>query len=168
MQIAKQGFVEAPIYSHDFSFLPSFQALGQSQSSSSGKHHTHTLRPGTYTFPFSLDVPSDLPATLRTYFSGFPLSPAEIGYRLKATVSRPGMTTHSWKAKKDIRLTHGLPPDSPEFSASLDVENTWPSKLSYAFTIPHKVRLARPTRFPSMLTAQRLETRPTLSAAAYR
>lgn len=121
---------EHPLFFHDFSFLnPSSSSVPHSSGKGS---HSHTLAAGRHVFPFSLHVPGSLPASLRTYTGS-----CVTEYKLKAVASRPGFAA-DWKIRKQIRVTRGLGVDSAEYLQTLEIENTWPRKLAYAFTIPHK------------------------------
>jgi hypothetical protein len=80
------------------------------------RDHAHTLNAGMHSFPFRLTLPSDLPATLRT-FSGA----AAINYKLKATVLRAGFGSVNWTAKKIIHIARGLQPDAIEFNSTVDL-----------------------------------------------
>ncbi|KAM0749136.1 hypothetical protein T439DRAFT_358253 [Meredithblackwellia eburnea MCA 4105] len=134
-----------PIFFHDFNFLHPSPSSTSSPSdhpslgSSSTKHHAQTLKPGRHLFPFSLHVPGSLPASLRTY-SGT----CVIEYRLKALVVRPGFG-HDWKSKKVVKISRGFGVDAVEYNQTLEIENTWPGKVMYAFTIPHKAYAAGET-----------------------
>jgi hypothetical protein len=141
---------EVPLFFHDFSFLPRF---------SDNHARTHTLNAGQHTFPFSLNLPSELPATIRTYSGS-----GQVSYQLKAIVTRPGFVVSNWVLKKPVPVHRGLLPDSEEYTATLEIgrffsssfacllarnsltisfpDNTWPGKIAYAFTVPYKVRLA--------------------------
>lgn len=124
----KSHTTTVPIFFHNFSFLPEHAA---------SKTHVHTLNAGVHDFPFSLALPNDLPGTLRTY-----LSSAVIDYRLKATVIRGSIVASTWTAKKAVQVLRGLGPDAAEFNSILEIENTWPNKIMYSFTLPHKAHVA--------------------------
>ena len=130
-------------YRHGIMFLPSFD---------DNMVHSHTLKAGVHSFPFTFPIPVTLPSSLRTSTAS-----GLVEYRLKATAIRPGFTSHNWTAKRPIYIHHGLRPDAVEYSSSLDIgrplkspsscnalikgyiaENDWPGKVSYAFTIPYK------------------------------
>ncbi|ORY89683.1 hypothetical protein BCR35DRAFT_300097 [Leucosporidium creatinivorum] len=126
-----------PLFFHDFSFL--------NPSSSSTPHPAskntpvHTLKAGRHLFPFSLHIPGSLPASLRTY-SGT----CVIEYKLKAIATRPGFSA-DWRTKKLVRISRGFGVDAVEYNQTLEIENTWPGKVMYAFTIPHKAYAAGET-----------------------
>lgn len=80
-----------------------------------------------------------MPASLRTY-SGSCVTE----YKLKAIAARPGFAA-DWKAKRLVRVARGFGPDAVEFNQTLEIENTWPNKVMYSFTIPHKAYAAGDT-----------------------
>ncbi|KAM0789574.1 hypothetical protein ACM66B_000383 [Microbotryomycetes sp. NB124-2] len=127
-----------PLFFHDFTFLNPPTAQPHA-SSSKANAHSHTLKAGRHLFPFSLHVPGTLPASLRTY-SGT----CTIEYKLKALASRPGLAS-DWRAKKVVRIMRGFGVDAVEYNQTLEIENTWPGKVMYAFTIPHKAYAAGDT-----------------------
>ncbi|KAG0140047.1 hypothetical protein CROQUDRAFT_665698 [Cronartium quercuum f. sp. fusiforme G11] len=112
-----------PLFFHQLSFLPEC----------SDASHTHTLQAGFHRFPFSVSLPADLPASLRTY-SGSGL----IYYKLKAVASRAGFLTSKWEAKKILRVARSFPAEAVEWNQTLEIENTWPGKVSYEISLPHK------------------------------
>ncbi|BGP32942.1 hypothetical protein JCM10296v2_004728 [Rhodotorula toruloides] len=128
-----------PLFFHDFNFLNPSSHTSR-EDAKKEQHHVHTLKAGRHVFPFSLTVPGSLPASLRTY-SGTGI----IEYKLKAIAQRPGFTAADWKARKVVRLSRSFPADAVEFNQTLEIENTWPGKVMYSFTIPHKAYAAGDT-----------------------
>ncbi|BGO92265.1 hypothetical protein NBRC10512_001189 [Rhodotorula toruloides] len=128
-----------PLFFHDFNFLNPSSHTSR-EDAKKEQHHVHTLKAGRHVFPFSLTVPGSLPASLRTY-SGTGI----IEYKLKALAQRPGFTAADWKARKIVRLSRSFPADAVEFNQTLEIENTWPGKVMYSFTIPHKAYAAGDT-----------------------
>ncbi|KAH9810265.1 hypothetical protein DFH28DRAFT_986596 [Melampsora americana] len=125
-----------PIFFHQFSFLPLNIPLDSSPpSSSTNPTQTYTtLQAGLHRFPFSINLPSDLPASLRTY-SGSGL----IYYKLKAIATRAGFLTNSkWETKQILRVARSFPVEAVEWNQTLEIENTWPGKVSYEISLPHK------------------------------
>jgi hypothetical protein len=98
---------EIPLFFHDFSFLPRFN---------DSHPRTHTFNAGSHSFPFSLHLPANLPATLRTYTGS-----GNIAYQLKCIVARPGFTATNWVLKKPVPIRRGLKPDSEEYIATLEI-----------------------------------------------
>lgn len=113
-----------PVMSHDWSFLEG------------DKRHTHTLKAGHHSFPFSLMLDGNLPSTLHTYTSD-----AVIGYKLRADVVRSGFASN-FHDTKPFTLTRTYTPEALEFNQTLEIENTWPGKVMYALTIPFKAYAA--------------------------
>ncbi|KAH8928638.1 hypothetical protein BT69DRAFT_1329402 [Atractiella rhizophila] len=115
---------QLPLFFHDFQFL---------SSPGSAEHHSHTLNAGRHAWPFSLVLPSTLPASLKT-FSGA----CAIEYKLKALAVRKGHFERDFKAKKEVKVSRMLSEEAMEFNQTLEIENTWPGKVMYSITIPHK------------------------------
>ncbi|GAA5912670.1 hypothetical protein JCM8208_007723 [Rhodotorula glutinis] len=128
-----------PLFFHDFNFLNPSSHTSR-EDSKKEHHHVHTLKAGRHVFPFSLTVPGSLPASLRTY-SGTGI----IEYKLKAVAQRPGFTAADWKARKVVRISRSFGADAVEFNQTLEIENTWPGKVMYSFTLPHKAYAAGDT-----------------------
>lgn len=113
-----------PILSHDWSLLQG------------SKNHYHTLKAGRHTFPFSYTFEGNLPSTLRTY-----LNDAAIGYKLRATAVRSTFSTN-FHASKNVTLVRGYTHEALEYTQTLEIENTWPGKVMYCLTLPHKAYAA--------------------------
>lgn len=104
------------------------------------KMHNHTLKAGRHSFPFQLHVGGCLPCSVSTpVFGG-----ANISYKLRAVVHRPGLT-HNLHALLPITIIHSFTPDSLEYQQSSEIENTWPGKLMYSVLLPHKAWAAGDT-----------------------
>ncbi|BGP17069.1 hypothetical protein JCM10213_000293 [Rhodosporidiobolus nylandii] len=128
-----------PLFFHDFNFLNPSSHTNR-EDARREHHHVHTLKAGRHVFPFSLTVPGSLPASLRTY-SGTGV----IEYKLKAIAQRPGFAATDWKAKKMVRIARSFGADAVEYNQTLEIENTWPGKVMYSFTLPHKAYAAGDT-----------------------
>ncbi|GAA5831217.1 hypothetical protein JCM5353_007384 [Sporobolomyces roseus] len=128
-----------PLFFHDFNFLNPSSHTAPHQSKKE-HHQVHTLKPGRHVFPFSLHVPGSLPASLRTYSGS-----GVIEYKLKARAERPGITAADWKARRVVRIARGFGVDAVEYNQTLEIENTWPGKVMYSFTLPHKAFAAGDT-----------------------
>ncbi|KAL8292022.1 hypothetical protein RQP46_001488 [Phenoliferia psychrophenolica] len=126
-----------PLFFHDFNFLN--PTAGVPAGSKAAHAHVHTLKAGRHVFPFSLHIPGHLPASLRTY-SGT----CVVEYKLKAHAVRSGFGA-DWKARKIVKIARGFGVDAVEYNQTLEIENTWPGKVMYAFTIPHKAYAAGDT-----------------------
>lgn len=57
---------------------------------------------------------------------------ATIQYRLRATATRPGFA-HKLQAAIPVFLRRTLRPDALEYQQTLQIENSWPGKLSSSF-----------------------------------
>lgn len=113
-----------PILNHDWSFLQG------------DKKHTHTLKAGFHSFPFSLMLHGNLPSTIRTFKDD-----ASIAYKLHATVVRSGFASN-FHSVKHFTLQRTFTSDALEFNQTLEIENTWPGKVMYALTLPFKAYAA--------------------------
>lgn len=117
------------------------QSHGNFSSSSSKPYHahsthsSHTLNAGVHRFPFSITIPGSLPASLKV--GG--LNTSTISYQVKATVQKSGVFGGKKSAKRPVLLVRGLSPDAAEYVQTLEIDNTWPNKIMYNFTLPQKV-----------------------------
>ncbi|KAL0093784.1 hypothetical protein F4703DRAFT_1730630 [Phycomyces blakesleeanus] len=93
----------------------------------------HTLMPGEYSYPFSFDLPSNLPSSFRGK-RGY------IRYRLQAAIYRP-MFANNISAVKEVCLRRCLMDDLVPFADTLETVhgkiNT--HKLNYSATAPNMV-----------------------------
>ncbi|WWD17949.1 hypothetical protein CI109_102394 [Kwoniella shandongensis] len=112
------------VTSHDWSFLQG------------DRGHSHTLKAGYHSFPFSFMLDGNLPSSLKTYAGD-----ATISYKLRAVVVRSGFASN-FSAQKDFTLIRMFTPEALEFNQTLEIENTWPGKVMYALTLPFKAYAA--------------------------
>ncbi|KAA1089632.1 hypothetical protein PGT21_025515 [Puccinia graminis f. sp. tritici] len=130
----KRYHQETPVFTNHSEFLPLC----------SDSSHTHTLQSGLHQFHFCLKLPPGLPASLRTS-SGSGL----IYYKLKAVAARPNafLLKHPsrFETKKFLRVSRSFPAEALEWSQTLDIENTWPGKISYEISLPRKAFVAGET-----------------------
>lgn len=113
-----------PIITHDWSFLQG------------DRHHAHTLKAGRHAFPFSFTFPGSLPSSLRTY-----LNDATIQYKLKAVAVRSTFSTN-FHASQNLSVVRAFTSEALEYNQTLEIENTWPGKVMYCLTLPHKAYAA--------------------------
>lgn len=113
-----------PILTHDWSFLQG------------DRHHAHTLKAGRHAFPFSFTFPGSLPSSLRTY-----LNDATIQYKLKAVAVRSTFSTN-FHASQNLSVVRAFTSEALEYNQTLEIENTWPGKVMYCLTLPHKAYAA--------------------------
>lgn len=116
------------ICNHDWSFLQG------------DKKHSHTLKAGRHLFPFRLDITGSFPSSLSTSALGG----ASVAYKLRAIAVRPGFS-HNLQAKAPVFILRSLTREALEYQQTLDIESTWPEKLMYAITLPHKAWAAGDT-----------------------
>jgi hypothetical protein len=121
---AKNHHYNHPIITHEWSFLP-----GE-------KSHYHTMKAGQHVFPFNFTFPGNLPSSIRTY-----LNDADITYKLKATAHRSAFQ-HNFHAAKNVTVLRGFTNEALEYNQTLEIENTWPGKVMYCLTLPHKAYAA--------------------------
>ena len=102
-------------------------------------HGKHTFNAGLHQFPFSFHIPGSLPASIKVGTGSCLLS-----YQLKAVALKSGFGVFGgkWSVKKTITIVRGLVPDSSEYNQTLEIENTWPGKVMYSLTLPHKAYCA--------------------------
>ena len=67
-----------------------------------------------------------------------------MAYKLHAIATRPGFS-HNIQAVVPVFILRSLTRDALEYQQTLDIENTWPEKLMYAITLPHKAWAAGDT-----------------------
>ena len=112
------------VISHDWSFLEG------------DKRHTHTLKAGHHSFPFSLVLDDTLPSTISTYNGD-----AVVSYKLRANVVRSGFASNLHHSTT-FTLARSYTPEALEFNQTLEIENTWPGKVMYCLTLPFKAYAA--------------------------
>jgi hypothetical protein len=96
---------------------------------------SHALKAGIHSFPFSMTIEPDttLPSSIRTWNNE-----AHVAYKLRATAVRTGAFSHNFVATKPVVLLRTFTAEALEFTQTLEIENTWPMKVSYSLTLPHK------------------------------
>lgn len=96
-------------------------------------HHAHTFNAGHHSFPFALTVPGALPASMKV--NG---ATSLVTYQLKVTVIKAGVFGTKWSTKRTVNIIRGLLPEAAEYNQTMEIENTWPGKVMYNITLPHK------------------------------
>ncbi|EJD52800.1 hypothetical protein AURDEDRAFT_111349 [Auricularia subglabra TFB-10046 SS5] len=114
------------VYTHEQSFMPM-----------ADKKQSHTFKAGRHAFPFEVDLEPYLPSSLC-------VSRAHITYKLRATAVRPSLVPN-FTCTVPIDVVRSFGPNSLEYQQTLEVENTWPGKLMYSLTLPHKAWAAGDT-----------------------
>ncbi|KAF8342295.1 uncharacterized protein EI90DRAFT_2988811 [Cantharellus anzutake] len=105
------------IYTHSWTFM----------------EHKHTIREGRQVFPFQHLVPASLPASM-----SIPRAGVDVSYALRATAVRSSSFHSNWTAVRPVYLMRMFDPEAIEFGQVMEVENTWPGKITYSLLIPHK------------------------------
>ena len=80
--------------------------------------------PGTYTYPISLAIPSDLPPSLACDFG-------RVSYDLNATVHRAGAFSPKLSSSVDVQIVSCLAPEATNDLDNIIVQRSWEDKLSY-------------------------------------
>ncbi|WVN90294.1 uncharacterized protein L203_105530 [Cryptococcus depauperatus CBS 7841] len=121
---SKHRHFSHPIISHDWSFLQG------------ARGHSHTLKAGHHSFPFSFMLDGNLPSSLHSYTGD-----AVITYKLRAQVVRSGFSSN-FSSIREFSILRMFTPEALEFNQTLEIENTWPGKIMYSFTLPYKAYAA--------------------------
>lgn len=120
------------IINHEWNFLSQPVATSGAKKPT---HHTHTLKAGIHAFPFSMMIESDttFPSSLRTWNNE-----AHVSYKLRAVAIRSGAFSSNFQATKTVNLLRTYTSEALEFTQTLEIENSWPLKVAYSLTLPHK------------------------------
>ncbi|ORX47686.1 hypothetical protein DM01DRAFT_1326747 [Hesseltinella vesiculosa] len=120
---------EKPLVKESWQFIP-VPAMIQSVGSALHKK-SYTLAAGEHVFDFELSLPGDLPQTLEA-------EDAQISYRFKAVVERPAFV-HNLVKKLPIKVVRSMLPSEFDLYQSLEISNTWESKMQYDITMSSKM-----------------------------
>ncbi|TFY51059.1 hypothetical protein EVG20_g11187, partial [Dentipellis fragilis] len=86
------------------------------------------FKKGTYTFPISFAIPSNVPPTLTCDYGS-------VTWRLKAYVHRPGTFTTKLTAVRDVILVASPSEDDTEDTENIVVERLWDDQLQYRLAV---------------------------------
>ncbi|KAI0061210.1 hypothetical protein BV25DRAFT_807582 [Artomyces pyxidatus] len=86
------------------------------------------FKKGTYTFPISFSIPSNMPPTLQCEYGS-------VSWRLKASVHRPGAFTTKLMASRDVILVASPSEDDTEDTENIVVERFWDDQMQYLLSI---------------------------------
>ncbi|KAA1470394.1 hypothetical protein DENSPDRAFT_923149 [Dentipellis sp. KUC8613] len=86
------------------------------------------FKKGTYTFPISFAIPSNVPPTLTCDYGS-------VTWRLKAYVHRPGTFTTKLTALRDVILVASPSEDDTEDTENIVVERLWDDQLQYRLAV---------------------------------
>ncbi|THH13670.1 hypothetical protein EW146_g6579 [Bondarzewia mesenterica] len=86
------------------------------------------FKKGTYTFPISFSIPSDMPPSLECDYGS-------VTWRLKAQVHRPGTFTAKLTATRDVIVVASPSDDDTEDTENIVVERFWDDQLQYLLSI---------------------------------
>jgi len=87
---------------------------------------------GTYTFPISFAIPSNVPPTMRC-------DSGSVSWRLKAKVHRPGTFTSKLCAEREVVLVASPSEDNRETTDVVTIERTWEDQMQYALTLSSRM-----------------------------
>jgi hypothetical protein len=63
---------------------------------------------------------------------------AYVFYKLRACAHRAGAFSSNFQATKPVSLLRTFTAEALEFTQTLEIENSWPQKVAYSLTLPHK------------------------------
>lgn len=89
------------------------------------------FKKGTYNYPFSIPLPSNLPPTLHADFGSN-------AYIMKAHVQRSGPLTSNLSEEREIILVHAPDEDGQDEVESIIVERSWEDSLRYLVVVTGK------------------------------
>lgn len=89
------------------------------------------FKKGTYTYPFSIPLPSNLPPTLHADFGSN-------AYVMRAHVHRAGPLTSNLSAEKEVTLVHAPDEEGSDEVESIVVERNWEDALRYIVVVMGK------------------------------
>ncbi|UZJ54063.1 hypothetical protein CBS101457_003383 [Exobasidium rhododendri] len=92
---------------------------------------SNEFKKGTYTYPFSIPLPSNLPPTLHADFGSN-------AYLVRAHVHRVGTLTSNLTCDKEITLVHAPDEDGQDENDAIVVERNWDDCLRYVVFVMGK------------------------------
>ncbi|KAI8065731.1 hypothetical protein BC940DRAFT_368502 [Gongronella butleri] len=92
---------------------------------------TYALAAGEHKFDFELTLPGDLPQSLDA-------EGGQIFYKFKAVVERPAFV-HNITKKRYIKVVRSMLPSEFDLNQSLEISNTWESKMQYDIAVSSKM-----------------------------
>ncbi|OBA22409.1 hypothetical protein METBIDRAFT_11247 [Metschnikowia bicuspidata var. bicuspidata NRRL YB-4993] len=96
-----------------------------------GRGHSFLLPNGNYTLPFSFFLPANTPESVESLAAG------KIRYKLECVVER-GRFDRPFKKATHVRIVRTLHPRNVNRYDSIDYANTWPGKIDFKVSAPHK------------------------------
>jgi len=112
--------------------FPEAGVLDNEQCSEVSGDGWHEFKKGTYTFPISFAIPSDVPPTMRC-------DSGSVTWSLKAKVHRPGAFTSKLCAEREVILVASPSEDNRENIDLVTMERTWQDQLQYALTLSSRM-----------------------------
>lgn len=102
-----------------------------SNGNPTSESHSFLLPNGNYSMPFHIYLPSNVPETIEG------LSIGKIRYKLECLVER-GRFERAFKKSRYFRICRTLHHTSMNLTDSIEFNNTWPEKIEFNLTLPHK------------------------------
>ncbi|KAK0567048.1 hypothetical protein OC861_002919 [Tilletia horrida] len=118
---------------------------GSSSSTTSSSTDWKLFKPGLYQFPINVQLPPDLPPTLKADFG-------HNAYFLRALVRRVGLLTPNLLAEKEVILIHSPEEDggatNTDATDLIVVQREWESSLAYMVVVSGKTFTLRKSMIP--------------------
>ncbi|KAI0002225.1 hypothetical protein BJV74DRAFT_986079 [Russula compacta] len=90
------------------------------------------FKKGTYTFPISFAIPSQMPPTMQCDYGS-------VTWHLKANVHRPGAFTHKLSASREVVLVASPVEDDRGDNDGLMIERFWEDQMQYMVSVSGRV-----------------------------
>lgn len=92
---------------------------------------SNTLRQGNHEVPFDCILPGDIPESVEGLEGGM------VVWKLSATIER-GRFSNNISKKQHLRVVRTLGHDNVELTQTMSINNVWPNKVDYEFSLPSK------------------------------
>lgn len=92
---------------------------------------TNTLRQGNHEVPFECILPGEIPESIEGLEGGM------VVWKLAATIER-GRFSNNISKKQHLRVVRTLGHDNVELTQTMSINNVWPNKVDYEFSLPSK------------------------------
>lgn len=92
---------------------------------------SNTLRQGNHEVPFDCILPGEVPESIEGLEGGM------VVWKLSATIER-GRFSNNISKKQHLRVVRTLGHDNVELTQTMSINNVWPNKVDYEFSLPSK------------------------------
>ncbi|AOW03996.1 hypothetical protein B0I72DRAFT_138532 [Yarrowia lipolytica] len=92
---------------------------------------SNTLRQGNHEVPFDCILPGEIPESIEGLEGGM------VVWKLAATIER-GRFSNNIAKKQHLRVVRTLGHDNVELTQTMSINNVWPNKVDYEFSLPSK------------------------------